>query len=643
MGSRSLLAGVIVCVAVLKLSVGLSLGAHPLLVPDGELDGAYYKHFAERVLAGDVWLLRPDSFVGQPPAPFFISPLYIYALAAFLKVGGSIAAVRASQLILGAVAVALISATARRWYGNRAMWLAGVLAAGCGLFTFYETLILQAALDPFLTALDLYTLTRAVQTGRRRVWATAGAAFGLHALNRPNMVIVAAGVAVLAIVRAVKLRTFKFELRSSMKAALFVSAAFIVIAPATVRNWRATGEFILISSHGGLNLLIGNGPDADGTFATALGVPPSIRGQWLDAPRIASAATGRTMTPSETSAFFRDRALEWMAAHPIAEARLLARKTWLTISGAFLTLTHSFPFFAHDTGSALRFLVVGPAVLVPLGIIGLVFAGPRRDGYWLWVAFVPLSALSVILFFVAARYRLPMQVALTVAAGGGLSWAFDRARARDWRRLGPALALGAVVLALVVWPTGLDDGRAEERARMGLYELERGSVAAGEAWIARAVDSHGLPGVVHLRAGQAHEAKGRMAEALGHYRAAQAIDSDEPSLHIAAARVLTGLGQPHDALADLDRVPPGVMNASVAREYERVGLAFATSGRPADAVTALGLAVSRDPKIASIRLNYAVTLAMVGRTDEARQEAQASLAIDPGYEKAREFLGRLRK
>ena len=80
---RALLPAALALAAVfaVKLAVLSSLGQHPLLTPAGDLDGAYYVHFAQRVADGDVWLESRDSFLGQPPAPFFLAPLYIYVLA----------------------------------------------------------------------------------------------------------------------------------------------------------------------------------------------------------------------------------------------------------------------------------------------------------------------------------------------------------------------------------------------------------------------------------------------------------------------------------------------------------------------------------------------------------------------------------
>ena len=88
------------------------------------------------------------------------------------------------------------------------------------------------------------------------------------------------------------------------------------------------------------------------------------------------------------------------------------------------------------------------------------------------------------MFFVAARYRLPLQVTLLVASAGAVPWLADLIRARHPRGVTAAAALAGLAILVTAWPTGLDDGRAEERARMGLYELDQGRLTAGEGGLA---------------------------------------------------------------------------------------------------------------------------------------------------------------
>ncbi len=180
-GLVAFLAGVFV----LKLIVILQLKDHVLVQPDVGLDTTAYVDLAKRVLAGDLAL---------GPGQYYVSPLYIYVLAAGLAIGDSFTAVRILQALLGTAAVGLIFLTARAWFGGRAAWLAAGLAALTGLFTFYEALLLQAALDPFLTAAALYALTLAITRPSTRWLLIAGIIFGVATLNRPNMAIGAAGV-----------------------------------------------------------------------------------------------------------------------------------------------------------------------------------------------------------------------------------------------------------------------------------------------------------------------------------------------------------------------------------------------------------------------------------------------------------------
>ncbi len=170
-----------------KVVVLRQLEDHPLLQPHGALDTAYYVALAQQVAAGGPLAVRE---------PFAVSPLYVFFLAAVFAGGGWLTAAKVVQIGLGALAVGLVASTARTWLGPRAGGLAGALAILTGFFTFSEVLILQAALDPFLTAAALWLVTRATLGAHLGVRSlllacAAGASLGLLTLNRPNALVYA--------------------------------------------------------------------------------------------------------------------------------------------------------------------------------------------------------------------------------------------------------------------------------------------------------------------------------------------------------------------------------------------------------------------------------------------------------------------
>jgi 4-amino-4-deoxy-L-arabinose transferase-like glycosyltransferase len=435
---------------VLKLIVLLQLRDHPLTHPDAGLDTTAYVGLATQVVAGDVAL---------GPGLYYVSPLYIYFLAAGLAVFDSFTAVRLFQIVLGAASVGFIYLTARAWFGARAAMLAGTVAALTGLFTFYEVLILQASIDAFLTSAALYFLTRGLvppkggnytaakqsrtnpkeilvaSAFRRNDLLISGFFFGIQTLNRPNILPAAGGVALVMFLVTRRVRP----------AALLAAGLLVGLAPVAIRNAVVARQWSFVSSHGGLNFYIGNSERATGFYTHVPGITPTIAGQEKDARLVAERALGRPVTDAETSSYFFGLAWMWIRDHPGDALGLFLRKFYYVFNAAHVPLPHSYPFFAYDASTALRFYIVGPWLLIPLGLAGLIFVRPPsplrptsrsdrfveagRDGetgklpdgaYLVWASFVPLYAASVALFFVAERYRLPLLVPLCVGAGAAL-------------------------------------------------------------------------------------------------------------------------------------------------------------------------------------------------------------------------------
>ncbi len=347
----------------------LQLKDHPLLQPRGQMDAAVYAELGRQVAGGDV-LLRAATG-GEP---LFVAPLYAWFLGLVFAIsGGSLLAAKAVQIALGTAAVALVHAAGRPWVGARAALVAAGLLALCGPVVFHETLLLQAAIDPFLISLALVLVTRALSRGRGWDWAVAGAGIGVFALNRPNALLWGAVLAVALLL------TFRSR-RGVVQAAALAIGLALAVAPATLRNLAVAGEPVLLTSHGGLNLYIGNHAEADGTYHRIPGITPDIRGQVRDARRLAEEAAGRPLSAREVDGHFARLARDWVSAHPSAAARLFLRKLAYVFSATEITLNSSYAYYRRDEPTLLSGLVVGAWILVPLGLAGLADRVRCRSG-----------------------------------------------------------------------------------------------------------------------------------------------------------------------------------------------------------------------------------------------------------------------
>ena len=614
-----------------KLVVVLQLRDHPLLQPDAGLDAAEYARLAAQVAAGDLWL---------GPGLYFLSPVYTYFLAGVLAAGGSFTTVRIVQIALGTAAVGLLFVAAREWFGRRAAWAAAVLAGLAGLFTFHEVLLLESALDPVLTSAALASLALAaradVQHGGlpagaetrpsiREVWRqpgwflAAGLIFGVHALNRPTVLVPAIGIALL------------FAARRKWKPAAAMAIGLLVgIVPLAARNAVVSGDWSPLSSHGGLSFYIGNNAEADGTNRRVPGISGDAGERRDAARRVAEASVGRPLADGDVSAYFYGLGWSWMRLYPNDAAALFAKKLRYVFNAAVIAPNTSFAFYAYDMRTLLAALFVGPWLLLPLGLGGLVLGAlttGRRADYLAWASFVPMYAVSVAIFFVSERSRLPLLVPLCVGAGHLVDrLVFFRMR-RDVRRhfrlpstgLGPGKAeatrgaratratasvrdgrseaagsadvagasrgfrLQAEGLALVLLialayftnqPIAADDGRVEERTRMAEAMVRRDEIEAAEEWVKKAEPGYPQPGALHFRVGRVLLVHGRPEAALAHFQRALAIAPGSAEVQYAVGQALVDAKRYQEAIPHLQKA----LRAGVRVDLAGYDLARARAG-----------------------------------------------------------------
>jgi len=546
--------------------------------------------FFDNPVGDDVFYLKRASEILRggfiPDRPFFYgSVLYPYFLAAVLWLpGGSLFLVGLLQAIAGTLLAYLISRIARRIYGGAAGMAAAVLAALYGPFAFLESDILGVIWGLVAVAAGVLWCLRIDAGGgvRLRYALLAGAAFGLSAAERPNLLLL---IPLAVLWAAWPPGEGKGAGPGSWRgakagAALLVGAA-IAFSPVILLNRAAAGRWVLLNTSRGINLYIGNSPGADGTYDEPWSKSdPQFTARYTylqeSSLMMASRLAGRALDQEEASAYWTGRALEFIRDHPLDFLKLTLRKAALLWNAAEIPNHLEFPFMKREAWG-LRLMPVGFGAVAPLAAAGVAFAlfsRKRRRETWLLVLVACGAAASVLPFFVAERYRAPMVPPLIAAAGFGAVALFrafrDAGSRRDWRlgaALLPALALGAVSQLPLTHP-----------------DMSRG----------------------HWLLAQAYRAKGDLAGARVEYEAAVAEAGED-----------------------------GILLNNLARVYRAMGLR-------SEAESALRRAIQAAPGLAYPHKNLGLLFIEEGRKDEALEEIEASLKLEPSDAEAFGALAALR-
>jgi len=382
---------------------------------------------ADAVAGGDV--------LGGPLAPYDSAPAYGVLLGLAYRVfGRGSAGPLVVQALLGAAVPLLLYAAGRRLASARVGLAAAALGAVYAPAVFYEGLTVKFALVPFAFAALLSALAADVPVA-------AGAAIAFAVALRPNA-IVALPIGLAWIATRSKARP------PTRTILLFALGLVAVAAPLALRRSLAA-ERGDAASLWGIHFYVGSQPRGDGGYAQVVGVTDDVFGHVDDARAVAEASRGRPLTPGEVSRYWFGRGIDEITRDPAGYVRLLGRKVRRIVA----------PEEENDFGdewadyvarsAALR-AGIGFGTVAPLAVLGLVLAVARRSALLWSAALAGAYVVTLLVFFVTGRYRLPLVPPLLLLAGAGLVWLTDLWATRRPVAIAAAavLVVGAVVLGV---------------------------------------------------------------------------------------------------------------------------------------------------------------------------------------------------
>ena len=628
------------------------------------IDAETYFEMAQNIAGGD--LLAGHAAYWQPP-------LYPYLLALGLALfGQNHFLLHLLHFLLGSLNCVLIYSLGRRVFSEGIAKLAGLIAALYGPFLYFEGEYLAPVLLVFLSLLVLLALLRAGEKASARAWFLPGFLLGLHAIARPDILLFLPPALAWLIAR--HWRRMKAA-SLTLAAGLFLLGLILPILPVSLRNWAVERVVVPISSNGGLNFYIGNNPDYD----RMVGIRPGYT--WLDLNQ--RPFLDRVASTAERSDYFYRLSFRWIREHPGDWLGLMARKTGMFWMGhEFVRNLNFYSFRQYSRVLSLLLWEHGIAfpfgLIAPFALLGLVLSlRDRRPQASLLILFTLASSFSVIFFFIASRYRVPLvPVLLLLALRAGQELAASRRR-RQWRIFAPGLlALGGLLFFLnrgthmrmevnpaeelywlgkVAWKQGnrtlaqnyfdqalrLDPSHLESRMQSGFLALETMRWPEAEHHFQQVLRGQGqVPllarAVAHASLGQIARETGKPEPAEAEFRAALAIAPGFQDARMGLAKLLIEENRLEEAEADLRQaIRFGPWSAEA---YLGLGLVYLRRGQNREALPWLEEAVRCDPQYVDARIALAETYWNLGFVQEAQREARRILAQDPQNPEAGSLL-----
>ncbi|ONI73152.1 hypothetical protein ALI144C_45270 [Actinosynnema sp. ALI-1.44] len=377
-------------------AVGLSLlvaGVYAIVLGN-ELrysDEHVYLELTQSLADGRGFAFGTDATAYRPPGyPFLLLPLHLVS-------GGNVFVMRLLGVLCLAGAV---------WFGyllaRRISSVAGALVAA--VTAVYPLFVYTAtALYPQIPALLLLLVMFefGLRAKDRWVWAIpSGLAAGFLTITVPSF---APTLVLLALF---------IGWRARKAIAILLVAAAVIPVLWCARNAVVMGSFIPVSTNNGVNLLLGNNPDATGSSGTS-----------VDVSAYEQRAKELKLDEVGIDEFYSDQAVDWITANPAQAAGLYAAK-----------VAHNFAYSdtlktegqgASDLLAALSYYPLLALALLRV-MLSKRFPLHRVDKLCLWA--IVLNVLLLAVFFTRIRFRVPLDELTIVLAASTVAVWWDRRR-----------------------------------------------------------------------------------------------------------------------------------------------------------------------------------------------------------------------
>ncbi|HVF71559.1 MAG TPA: tetratricopeptide repeat protein [Chthoniobacterales bacterium] len=582
-------------VFLVRLVALVRLASSPLLFSSGS-DMQFYDDWAKQILHGQ-WT-DYQAFYGLPLYPFLLALLFrIFGNSPFIP--------GLFQACLDAGTAVLIFKTTVHLLkpglgvSTKGATITGILAAGGWCFfvsaAAYSAILMPTAGVVFVFWLLVWLIVRTESPPTPLRCLGYGVLTGFAAMGVATILFLVPLFLAAIFLR----RTTGPRWLGAM--VLLIAGIFVGSAPCWIHNRFVARDPVFLSAHSGINLWLGNNPEATG-YPRFPGLHAGQAQMLHDSIQQAERAAGRTLKRSEVSRYWSAKARGFILTNPGAWLNLLGRKAanfWNAFEyddlGVIVNLRDDRVLFP-----GLHF-----GLVAAFGLAGAVFSWrPFSASRWITAA-IALHVVAILPVFVTERYRLPVVPGLLVLGALGLHRLWDHCAKLDYAKVAPQLGVVSVITLFVAIPRYDPSLWALEAFNAGRFALETNDLTLAENHLQRA------------RTLVPDNAETNFA--LGNLRLAQ----NNPA----------GARDFYEATLKVDAQHKGALN--------NLGVIALNAKEPVQALDFFGRALLLEPGNAKTHYLLAKAHELTGDRDKAQSEAARAAELDPSQPEYREFKERL--
>ncbi len=555
------------------------------------VDAFSYNEWAKNIIQ--------NSWLGDKV--FYQAPLYPYFIALIYKIFGiKLFAVRIIQVLMGSATCLLYYYISKKIWGVRAGVIASLLATFYSIYIFYVPLHLKPTLYIFLETLCILLLCLCFYEKKKRYFIASGVLLGLMVFTRGNTLLIVPFLLIWVFLSY----NFKTAIRNYL---LILAGLLLILFPVIIRNYVVSGDFVITTSQAGPNFYIGNNLKATGSYVPLIPGHQTPEFEGADARMIAEKELGRELKPSEVSRYWFTKSFDYIKNNKFHYSVLMWKKITLMFNYYEVPDSEDF-YFYRQYSSILRLPLIPFGVICPLAFLGMLLLIKDYKKYSLLYVLVIANFVSIIIFYIFSRYRLPIVPLFIIFSSYAIHWFANEIKQKEWRK---PLLFGIICILFYLFShIKMNDPKsnlAVSHSNMGISYKKLGDTSNAKLEYEKAIKVDPDCALAHYNLGNIYREKGLIEDAIKEYKTTIKIT-------------------PNDIEARYN-----------------LGNAYQEKGLIEDAIKEYKMVIKTDPNHVSAHNNLGTAYAIKGKLYKAIAHWKRVLEIDPGDTAAQNNIARARK